>query len=99
MVVYDAVTRLPVYYRKLPGNIPNSRTLIKLIQDLEYLQIVKPAFTCDYGYVSKDNKETLVKKGYPLICACKTKKKVTKTAIDNNNEELMVQPQNRIPEQ
>jgi transposase len=99
MVVYDVATRLPVYYRKLPGNIPDSRTLITLIQDLEYLQIVKPAFICDRGYLSEDNEETLVKKGYPFILACKTKKKVAKTAIDNNSEELMVQPQNWIPEQ
>ena len=99
MVIYDVATRLPVYYRKLPGNIPDSRTLITLIQDLEYLQIVKPAFICDRGYLSEDNEEFLVKKGYPFILACKTVKKIAKDAIDNNSEETMVKPYNWIPGQ
>ena len=67
--------------------------------DLEYLQIVKPVFICDRGYLSEDNEKFLVKKEYPFILVGKTVKKIAKDAIDNNSEETMVKPYNWIPDQ
>ena len=54
-VVYGASSNLPFYYRKLAGNIPDSKTLGTLLADLSFLGFDKVKLVMDRGFYSRAN--------------------------------------------
>ena len=54
-IVFGEKSNLPFYYRKLAGNIPDSKTLIHLLADMEQLEFNKLKLVMDRGFYSKDN--------------------------------------------
>ena len=54
-IVYGQSSNLPFYYRKLAGNIPDSRTLAPLLSDLDQLGFEKVKLVMDRGFYSKEN--------------------------------------------
>ncbi len=54
-IVFGEKSNLPFYYRKLAGNIPDSKTLIHLLADMKQLQFNKLKLVMDRGFYSKDN--------------------------------------------
>jgi len=58
-VVFGESSNLPFYYRKLAGNIPDSKTLIHLLADLNQLDFAKVKLVMDRGFYSKENISTL----------------------------------------
>jgi len=53
---------LPVYYRKLPGNISDVTTVNKLLIDIEYLGFKKVKLVMDRGFYSADGEIYLLYK-------------------------------------
>ncbi|MDR0548264.1 MAG: transposase, partial [Deltaproteobacteria bacterium] len=60
-------SRLPVYYRMLPGNISDVSTIQKLLFDVDYLNIKDISFIFDRGYYSADNIYLLYKYNHKFI--------------------------------
>lgn len=60
-LVYGETSNLPFYYRKLAGNIPDSKTLKSLLADLENLGLKKVKLVMDRGFYSEDNINALLK--------------------------------------
>ena len=54
-IVYGESSNLPFYYRKLAGNIPDSKTLTHLLADLNQLGFPKVKLVMDRGFYSKEN--------------------------------------------
>ena len=54
-VVYGESSNLPFYYRTLAGNIPDSKTLHRLLDDLQQLEFSKVKLVMDRGFYSKEN--------------------------------------------
>ena len=54
-VVYGQSSNLPFHYRKLAGNIPDSKTLTQLLADLDRLGFAKVKLVMDRGFYSKEN--------------------------------------------
>jgi transposase len=54
-IVFGADSNLPFYYRKLAGNIPDSKTLRHLLGDLDQLGFTKVKLVMDRGLYSQAN--------------------------------------------
>jgi transposase len=60
-------SRLPVYYRMLPGSISDVSTIKKLLIDIDYLDINSLSYILDIGYYSADNINLLYKLNHKFI--------------------------------
>ena len=63
---------LPVYYRKLPGNIPDVKTIRQLLNELDFLQIEKVKLVLDRGFYSEKNINALYQQHHKFLIAGKT---------------------------
>lgn len=54
-IVFGADSNLPFYYRKLAGNIPDSKTVRHLLGDLDQLGFAKVKLVMDRGFYSEAN--------------------------------------------
>jgi len=54
-VMYGEKSQLPFYYRKLPGNIPDVKTVKNLIADIKQLEFKKVKLVMDRGFYSEEN--------------------------------------------
>ena len=55
LLVFGEKSGLPFYYRKLAGNIPDSKTVKHLLEDLDILGFGKTKFVMDRGFYSEQN--------------------------------------------
>lgn len=55
LLVFGKESGLPFYYRKLAGNIPDSKTVKHLLEDLDIHGFGKTKFVMDRGFYSEDN--------------------------------------------
>lgn len=55
LLVFGEKSGLPFYYRKLSGNIPDSKTVKKRLEDLDIFGIGKAKFVMDRGFYSEAN--------------------------------------------
>ncbi len=60
-LVFGQESMLPVYYRKLPGNITDVSTIRKLLKDIDFLNIMKVKLIMDRGFYSAENIDLLYK--------------------------------------
>lgn len=70
-LLFGHKSRLPAYYRKLPGNITDVTTVGKLIADVDYLDVKKVMLVMDRGYYSEKNLNDLMRKHYKFIIGAK----------------------------
>lgn len=68
-LVFGEESRLPFYYRKIAGNIPDVKTIQELIRELDVLGYEKVKLVMDRGYYSADNINTLYKKHLKFLCS------------------------------
>lgn len=66
-LVYGQESRLPVYYRKLPGNISDVMTVQKMLGDIDFLKLDKVNLVMDRGFYSEVNVNTLYQKHYKFL--------------------------------
>ena len=71
-LLFGQSSRLPVSYRKLPGNISDVTTIKKLLHDVEYLDIKKVKLVLDRGFYSEANINALYAHHYKFLLATKT---------------------------
>jgi hypothetical protein len=64
-------SRLPVYYRKLPGSMSDVKTVTKLLSDIDFLNLDKVKLVMDRGFYSEANINELYRKHYKFIVAVK----------------------------
>lgn len=55
LLVFGEKSGIPFYYRKLAGNIPNSKTVKHLLENLDILGFGKTKFVMDSGFYSEEN--------------------------------------------
>lgn len=70
-LVFGETSNLPFYYRKLAGNIPDSKTLKHLLADLGALGFAKVKLVMDRGFYSEDNLNALFKDHVKFLIAGK----------------------------
>lgn len=70
-LVFGETSNLPFYYRKLAGNIPDSKTIKNLLAELDLLGFSKVKLVMDRGFYSKDNINALLKEHLKFLISVK----------------------------
>lgn len=70
-MVFGEESNLPFYYRKLAGNIPDSKTVRNLLADLDVLGFSNVKLVMDRGFFSKDNVNGLFKEHLKFLMSVK----------------------------
>jgi transposase len=81
-LLFGQQSRLPFYYRKLPGNIPDVKTVRKLLSDMNCLGYEKIKVVLDRGFYSASNINDLYKHHLKFLIAAKISLKFVKTNLD-----------------
>ena len=81
-LLYGEQSRLPVYYRKLPGNISDVKTIRKLLLDLDFLKIEKVKLVLDRGFYSEENINALYQNHHKFLIAVQKSLKLVTTTLD-----------------
>ena len=82
-LVFGEESNLPFYYRKLAGNIPDSKTVMNLLADLNVLGFNNVKLVMDRGFYSKDNVNGLYKKHLKFLLAVKTSLTFVRKELDS----------------
>ena len=87
-LLFGQQSRLPFYYRKLAGNIPDVKTLKKLLADMNSLGYRKFKVVLDRGFFSAANINDLYKHHMKFLIGAKLSLKLVKTHLDKIREEM-----------
>jgi len=87
-MVFGEESLLPVYYRKMPGNIGDVSTIKKLLVDMDFFGMKKVNFVLDRGFYSANNVNSLYKNRHKFVIAARTNNKLIKQFIDDMCEEV-----------
>ena len=71
-LVFGEDSRLPFYYRKIAGNIPDVKTVQELLRELDILGYEKVKLVMDRGYYSAENLNAIYKKHLKFLCGATT---------------------------
>ena len=82
LLVFGEESGLPFYYRKLAGNIPDSKTVKHLLEDLDILGFGKTKFVMDRGFCSEDNINGLYREHVKFLVGVKLSLKFIKKNLD-----------------
>lgn len=91
-LIFGETSRLPVYYRKLPGNIPDVKTVTNMLTDIDFLNLNKVKLVMDRGFYSEANINELYRKHYKFLIAAKTSLKFVKKKLDEVRGTMVSRP-------
>jgi transposase len=81
-LVYGEQSGLPFYYRKLAGNIPDTKTVRQLLTDLAALGLDTVKLVMDRGFYSEDNINGLYREHLKFLVAAKASLSFIRKEID-----------------
>lgn len=88
-LLFGETSRLPVYYRKLPGNVSDVQTVKNMIADIDFLQLDKVQLVMDRGFYSEDNVNALYQHHYKFLIGAKISLKFIKKELDTIRDSMM----------
>lgn len=91
-LLFGDASRLPVYYRKLPGNISDVKTIQNLLADIDFLELNKVKLVMDRGFYSEANINEFYKKHYKFLIAAKISLKFVKKELDKVRSTMVSRP-------
>ena len=91
-LLFGENSRLPVYYRKLPGNISDVLTIQNLLADIDFLQIDKVKLVMDRGFYSEANINAMYQKHYKFLIATKTSLKFVQKTLNEVSDTMVSRP-------
>ena len=71
VVVYSLTSHMPIYYKELPGNMLDCRTIELIMKELEHAGFKNLVLITDRGYESMKNLELYISKGQKVITSVK----------------------------
>ena len=89
LMVFDQDCDVPVFYRKLRGNIGDVSTVDSTLLDLKGVGIKDVSLVLDRGFYSEDNVVHLMKKHFAFSIGTKTSLLFVKDAIKQARERMM----------
>lgn len=87
-LVFGEKSMLPVYYRKLPGNITDVKIVRKLLKDITFLNIKKLKLVMDRGFYSAENIHALYRNHYKFIIGSRINIKFIASLLDQVRESI-----------
>lgn len=71
VVVYSLTSHMPIYYKELPGNMPDCRTVELMMKELEHAGFKNLVLITDRGYESMKNLELYISRKQKVITSVK----------------------------
>lgn len=87
-LLFGEKSRVPFYYRKLPGNITDVSILNELLGELDWLNLNKVKILMDRGFYSKKNIEACFEHHQKFLVGAKTSLKYIQEVIDAKKTDL-----------
>lgn len=81
-------SRLPVYFRKLPGNIADVTTVFKILADIDFLKTGKVKLVMDRGFYSRGNIDEMYRKHYKFVMSVRKSLKFVAERIDEVRRDM-----------
>ena len=91
-LLFGERSRLPVYYRKLSGNISDVSTIQNMLADIDFLELEKINLVMDRGFYSEDNINALYQKHYKFLIATKTSLKFVQKNLNEVRDMMVSRP-------
>lgn len=88
LMIFGEKSGLPFYYRKLSGSIPDVKTVVKLLDDLDVIGVKNAKLVMDRGFYSKDNLNALLSQHLKFLVGIRTGIKLVQSTIHDNADEL-----------
>lgn len=79
---------LPTYFRKLPGNLSDVKTIAKLLKDISFINLEKVKLVMDRGFYSAGNINDMYKNHYKFLIGAKLSLVIVKKQLDSVREEI-----------
>lgn len=90
LALFGEESGLPFYYRKLPGNITDVKTVKQLMAEFDVMGYKKVSVILDRGFYSKGNIDLLYKNHQKFIIAVKLGLKYVKEVLEEERENLQL---------
>lgn len=87
-LLFGEESQLPFYYRKLPGNITDVKTVKNLLADLDYLEYHKVHMVMDRGFYSEDNVNGLFHDHIKFLMGVSLSLKFVKTELEQYRDSV-----------
>jgi transposase len=87
-MLFGQISRLPAYYRRMPGNITDVATLKTTMQSLNFLGSAGINFVLDRGFYSESNINELFKRKHKFTIAIPSGRKWVEKIIDRYYENI-----------
>jgi len=81
-LLFGEESNLPFYYRKLPGNITDIKTVKNMLSDMDFLDLKKIHLVMDRGFYSEENINSLYKEHHKFLIGTKISLRFVKDQID-----------------
>lgn len=88
LLVFGETSGLPFYYRKLAGNIPDSKTVKHLLEDLDILGFGRTKFVMDRGFYSENNINGLYKAHVKFLVGVRLSLKFIRKHLDEVYDDI-----------
>ena len=88
LLVFGEKSGLPFYYRKLAGNIPDSKTVKHLLEDLDILGFGKTKFVMDRGFYSEKNINGMYQDHIKFLVGVKLSLAFVRKNLDNVYDDI-----------
>ncbi len=89
-LLFGEESGLPFYYRKLPGNITDVKTVKQLMAEFDVMGYKKVSVILDRGFYSKENINLLYKNHQKFIVGVKLSLKYVKEVLEEERENLQL---------
>lgn len=87
-LVFGQESSLPFYYRKLPGNVTDVKTVRNMLADMDFLNLKKIHLVMDRGFYSAENINELYKEHHKFIIGARLSLKFVKEQLDSVRQSL-----------
>ena len=87
-LLFGEQSGLPFYYRQLLGNIPDSKTVKRLLEDIRYLGFKKVHMVMDRGFYSNKNIDGLYKEHIKFLIGTRISCKYVKEKLDKHRTDV-----------
>lgn len=87
-LLFGEKSNLPFYYRKLPGNVPDVKTVVSLLKEARILGIDKMSLVFDRGFCSYENINELFSDHRKFVTGANTSLAIVRSLIESTRETL-----------
>ena len=88
-LLYGEESMLPVYYRKLAGNITDVKTIENLVRDVDFLKLEKLKLVMDHGFYSEKNINDLMKHHHKFLIGVKISLNLVSRILDRVRDDFV----------